>query len=239
MLLPFYIPFYQRPPNTKARGELVVLLHGIFTTGLRLYRIHKRLVQDGYAVLSITYPSRRFALSNIAEEVAEQISRYRRPEETLSLVGYSMGGLVARAYIKRTDAVQPRAIVCIGTPNQGTEYVDGVLSNPITSLIFRRLAGPPGLEMATKGGVTDTLGPVPEQIKLGVIAGSGGYLLWPRMPGAHDGKVTVERTKVEGMTDHVVIPVTHVAMIHKQSVIDQVAHFLEHERFDHAAEKST
>ena len=231
MLLPFYVPLHQRPPVAEARGEMVVLLHGIFTTGLRLARLHRRLLAEGYAVLSITYPSRKFALEEIARQVAERIERYHHVDEKLHFVGYSMGGLVARTYVERDDAIRPETIVCIGSPNQGTDYVDGVLSNPVTSYIFRLLAGPPGMAMRTQGGVTETLGAVPKGIALGVIAGNGGYLLWPKMPGDHDGKVPVERTRVAGMSDHITLPFTHIAMIHKQAVIDQAVHFLQHHKF--------
>lgn len=231
MLLPFYIPVYQEPRLTVARGELVVLLHGIFTTGMRLARIHRRLLREGYAVLSITYPSQHDKLAIVAQEVAKRIARYRRPEHKLHIVGYSMGGLVARAYAERPDVAKPDTIVCIGTPNQGTDFVDGVLQNSFTAATFDFLSGPPGREMATKGGVTETLGPVPAGIKLGVIAGRGGWSPWPKIPGEHDGKVPVERTKVDGMTDHITLHATHILMIYNSKVIDQVVWFLQHGKF--------
>ena len=120
----------------------MVLLHGFLTTGLRLARIHRRMLKEGYAVLSITYPTRKFALNDIAAQVAKEIAKHYCGDRPLHIVGYSMGGLVARAYVRRADAFKPVTIVCLGTPNQGTEYVDGLLGQRLHQTTFRRARRP-------------------------------------------------------------------------------------------------
>ena len=46
------------------------------------------------------------------------------------------------------------------------------------------------------------------------------------LPGADDGKVTVENTKLKGMSDHLTLPVTHPFMMKNDEVIEQVVNYL-------------
>jgi hypothetical protein len=46
------------------------------------------------------------------------------------------------------------------------------------------------------------------------------------IPGPSDGKVSLERARLEGMTDFLVLPVTHSLMMRDQAVIDHTIRFL-------------
>ncbi len=74
---------------------------------------------------------------------------------------------------------------------------------------------------------------------LGIIAGSTS--INPLAPwglkdilGEHDGVVPVERTKIDGMTDHIIIPATHSFMMFNPKAMKQVEHFLEDGHFNHS-----
>jgi hypothetical protein len=56
------------------------------------------------------------------------------------------------------------------------------------------------------------------------------------IPGADDGKVSVERAKVEGMSDFLVVPHSHTYIMMSDEVIEQVAYFLANGEFRHDPE---
>ena len=80
-------------------------------------------------------------------------------------------------------------------------------------------------------GLGDLLGQV--DYPLGIIAGDRAVdpLGWLLIPGPNDGKVSVNRTKVRGMSDHVTLHATHALMMRNVHVIQHTIHFLRHGRF--------
>lgn len=116
----------------------------------------------------------------------------------------------------------------LGPPNQGSELADRVASSKLVTYYN----GPAGQQLGTdQNSVPILLGGV--DFVVGVIAGNKNYRpsFAELIPGPHDGKVSVARSRVEGMADHLVMPVTHTFMMRNPSVIQQVRHFLQHGAF--------
>ena len=69
--------------------------------------------------------------------------------------------------------------------------------------------------------------------RLGVITGNGSVdpIFSRLIPGADDGRVSVERSKVEGMTDLKIVRQHHAFIMNSSEVIKQVVYFLENGRF--------
>ena len=114
-------------------------------------------------------------------------------------------------------------------PNKGSEVVDQYHAFPGLKTIM----GPAGLQLGTgRMSVPKKLGSV--DFDLGVIAGSRSLnlMLSTLLPQQDDGKVSVESTKVEGMQDHIVMPVTHPFMMKNNKVIKQVIYFLNNGEFE-------
>jgi len=119
-------------------------------------------------------------------------------------------------------------VVMLGPPNQGSELVDRLGS----WRLFRWINGSAGQQLGTgPDSVPGRLGPV--DFELGVIAGdrSINWINSGMIPGVDDGKVSVERTKVAGMKDHLVVHTTHPTMLSHRTVISAVSRFFGQGRF--------
>ena len=116
----------------------------------------------------------------------------------------------------------------LAPPNQGSEVVDGYKNIPG----FRLLNGPAGMQLGTDDQSIPRQLPAVE-FELGVIAGSKTFnpILSLQLPNPDDGKVSAQSARVEGMSDYLLLPVTHTFLMRSRQVIAQAIHFIEHGSF--------
>ena len=190
----------------------------------------KFLETQGYAVLNVDYPSRRLPLESLIQHIQETVAAFNQDSERkIHFVGYSLGGLLARGLIHRHRPANLGRVVQLAPPNQGSEVADFWKNNFFYQWIF----GPAGQELgAGEKSFTRILGPV--DYELGVIAGNRTWdpFSSAMIEGPDDGKVSVESTKVAGLTDHIIIPASHTFIIYKTEAHEQTVHFLKNGKFD-------
>jgi len=106
------------------RAYPVVLLHGIDDTQAKLERMARHLEQTtGCQTHSFNLiPNHGEAgLDNLAFQVVNYIETNIPKGERIDLVGFSMGGLVARYYVQRLRGIdRVRRLVTISSPHRGT-----------------------------------------------------------------------------------------------------------------------
>jgi triacylglycerol lipase len=203
--------------------EQVVLLHGLARTSGSMEALEKALSQEGYTVLNIDYPSRKFQISELAKMVRDEVASKTVGAEKVHFVTHSMGGIIVR-YIQKYDPLPNIGrVVMLSPPNQGSEVVD-FLGN---TWPFGLINGPAGKQLGTdQNSIPEKLGAV--NFETGIITGdrSINWINSLIIPGDDDGKVSVENAKVEGMADFVVVHVSHPFIMKDKAVIIKCISFL-------------
>lgn len=210
--------------NVSAK-EGVVLLHGLCRTKASMSKMEAALAKDGFVVDNVAYPSRSAKIGPLSEAVVgKALASHRLAQCTrIHFVTHSLGGILVRSYFARHSDPRLGRVVMLGPPNQGSEVVDKLGS----WWLFKKANGPAGSELGTaKDMVPNRLGPV--RFELGVIAGdrSINWINSLMIKGRDDGKVSVERTKVDGMKEQLVVHVTHPLLMRNARVIKSTIAFL-------------
>ncbi len=205
--------------------DCVVLLHGLNRSWRTMDKMAESLQQYGYSTANVDYPSSTTTIEELAPTVVNEGLRKCRQTGavTIHFVTHSLGGILVR-YAQATDPIPDLGrVVMLGPPNQGSEVIDKTKSWPGIKLF----SGEAGLQLGTdEESIPAQLGPV--DFELGIIAGTGttNPFMSSVLPEEDDGKVTVARTKVEGMDELKVVPNSHFAMMRSDSVIAATARFL-------------
>jgi triacylglycerol lipase len=216
--------------NSARAAEGVILLHGLCRTPASMARMERALQAEGFVVANVGYPSRRAGIEALSEAAIG--GALERPElsgcSTVHFVTHSLGGILVRSYFSRHAAGRLGRVVMLGPPNQGSEIVDRLGH----WWIFGKLNGPAGLELGTAADSTpNKLGAL--AFDCGVIAGdrSINWINSTMIAGRDDGKVSVERTRVAGMRDHLTLHAAHPFLAGTPSAIAATLRFLRNGAF--------
>jgi len=216
---------------SDAKGECVVLVHGLARSPRSLKKAERFLRQRGYHVLNFGYPSTKYPIEILSEQYLKPfIETYCPKQQPVHFLTHSMGGIVVRHYLKYVSPGRVGRVVMLAPPNQGSEVVD----RQRNWKIFRWILGPAGQQLGTDdASLPAQMGAV--DFELGVIAGDRSIELlhsWFILPGADDGKVSVERAKIPGMKDFLRLHHTHTFIMQSEMVLKQVEHFFKTGQFD-------
>jgi pimeloyl-ACP methyl ester carboxylesterase len=204
-----------------------VLVHGLWMGGWSMSWLAHALRDYGFDVHTLSYDSVRGSLENHLHRLSEQVGELRAEGRSTHLVGHSMGGAVILRYLNGTNGASGvgRAVL-LGTPARGSRAALEFERQPWGHWMLgesRELWGAPFPEA------------IESEVEVGAIAGNEPFglgSLFVSLPGANDGVVTVDETRIVGLRDHRVLPVSHSGMLLSRDVADQAARFLLHGRFE-------
>jgi triacylglycerol lipase len=218
-------------PAFSAQEE-VILLHGLCRTSRSMAAMESALTEAGYKVRNVDYPSRSASIQKLADDaIGKAVGDCQRDGAwQINFVTHSLGGILVRSYLARHTIPSLGRVVMLAPPNQGSEVVDKLGG----LFLFKWINGPAGNELGTdRSSTPNKLGPA--NFSVGIIAGdrSINWINSLLIPGHDDGKVSVQRTKLAGMCDHIVIHATHPFIMKNCETIRQTIQFLRAGRFDH------
>ena len=220
-----------RSMSDEPQSECVILLHGMWRTGLSMKPVEEQLEDYDYTIVRRSYPSFRYPIEELAVIAVEEGLREcaDKGARIINFVTHSLGGILVRQYLAHHKVVGLKRVVMLGPPNQGSQVADYLQSWAVVRLLQPEAV----LQLGTGvDSVPQRLGPV--NFDLGIIAGTVNrrrYLpISPR--GVSDGTVSVAETVVPGMLDYLELPVSHTFIMWNKEVLRQTAFFLQHGQFD-------
>jgi pimeloyl-ACP methyl ester carboxylesterase len=210
------------------RADCVVLLHGLARTSASMDALAAAFQDAGYAVQNTGYPSTSLPIEELAPDAIGRALESCPAEGPVHFVTHSMGGILVRYYLAHNNFTRLGRVVMIAPPNQGSGVVAALRDVPG----FAWYNGPAGLQLGTDAQS------IPLQLPavtypVGIIAGTRTFnlILSQFLDNPDDGKVSVENTKVAGMTDFVEVPYSHPFIMKREAVIKLALGFIENGSF--------
>jgi pimeloyl-ACP methyl ester carboxylesterase len=205
--------------------ETVVVVHGLWMTGIDMLLLRRRLRGCGFNVVQFAYPTMRNSIAMNAAHLYEFTHALKPENTTVHFIGHSLGGLVILRLFQDFPDQCPGRVVLLGTPCAGS-FVARQLASYVGRWLFGR-----SLEQGLLSDAHYWNG----GRDLGVIAGNlrmGGGMIVRGLPRPNDGTVAVQETHLLGMTEHITLPVSHTGLLFSSAVVRQACTFLKTGRFD-------
>ncbi len=204
---------------------MIVFVHGLWLTGVESAWLRHRITSE------LQGESCAFHYRSVTDTVGAAIESLRAfilklGVESVHLVGHSLGGILILRLLEHHADLPPGRVVLLGPPIAGSSVARGLSRWRWGATAIGHMAGEELLRDHRRkwAGTRD----------LGIIAGSqplGLGRIVVELPHPHDGTIAVSETCLEGMADHIVLPVSHTGMLFSAQVAHQTAYFLQHGRF--------
>ncbi|WP_193163065.1 esterase/lipase family protein [Microbulbifer hainanensis] len=222
-LLLLFATLAARAADTQT--ECVILLHGLTKDSTSLQPLQRQLIDAGFYVANIDYPSRQLPIAELAPlAINAGLEKCLRVNaHPINFVTHSLGGILVRFFYEYRSADNVHRVVMLAPPNHGSRIGDLLDHIPI----IKDINGPAGRQLGTGvNSVPLQLGPL--RFDAGIIAGNHSLnpLASVLLPGEDDGRISVKSAQAEAMCAFLVLPQTHGGIAADREVIRQAVTYL-------------
>ena len=183
--------------------DTVILVHGLWMTGVELSLLGRRLKRCGFEVRCFRYRSWRGTLDEAALCLGKLVGE--TSGERVHLVGHSLGGIVIARMLDLYPPAKAGNVAFLGSPMHGSALVTALFRSRIGRFILGRVIGEALMEKR----------PVWSQGRdLLVIAGTLplGFGVFFGVPSPHDGTIAEAETRVAGAKS-IQVRTSHMGMV--------------------------
>ena len=177
-----------RQATQRPDRHWVVLVPGLWDDASRFDHLRPVLQRQGWRTLDFPLNPNNGSASNgeLAMQLGRMIEKTVPPGDRVSIIGFSMGGLVARSYVQDFGGLHRVAqLLMIGTPNQGTETARLLLMPGVREMV----PGSAWLQRLNHGSFGQL-----RQIRYGVIWSTTDGVVFPsassQIPGAWERQLS-------------------------------------------------
>lgn len=195
-----------------AESPPVLLIHGFLGTRGSMYMLERRMVDDGFIVVSFNIGTLNVRdIRRSAFMIHRKIERIlaQTPWQKIDIVGHSMGGLIGLYYAKKLGGhTRVRKLVMMGTPINGTwTALAGVMTLGLWSTS--------SWQLLPRSRFLDELaqGPMPPGVELHSLS------------AARDWVVPLRRTRLTGATT-TTVPLGHSSLVVAEDVYRRLSGIL-------------
>ncbi|AOS96035.1 Alpha/beta hydrolase family protein [Microbulbifer aggregans] len=109
------------------KSNVVLLVPGIFDRGRSMHRMQAALNAEGFSAhyIHLRYNSAWYGLKYLSRQLEEKVNALVPPQQSFSLVGFSMGGIVARHFMQARQGL-PRVhkYISMASPHRGSLWAN-------------------------------------------------------------------------------------------------------------------
>lgn len=207
--------------SSGSKDRVIVLLHGFSAHWLLMTRLQKHFRTRGYRCVNWGYKSWFKSIEHHATKLNRRLQELEADEsvKSVDLVTHSMGCIVARAALLKSELKKTGRWVMLAPPHRGS-----LVANSVPKIV-KRIMKPIDELQATDDSYVNRL-PMPQDIDIAVIQATADYI------------VAEQLTRISEEKARLVVPGLHSQMLFREDVATQSIFFLQHGRFDDVANSS-
>lgn len=207
--------------NNKIKNEAIILVHGIWMTGIELFYIRYKMWRQGYHVIIFHYQSLLKTPEYNAKKLLKWMNKIQEP--TVHFVAHSLGGIVLTHLFANSKVDKPGKVVMLGTPINGSALAQALAKKKI----LKNLLG-----LSLEKGLLGDAPPWNHPRETCVFAGTkkigvGMILAKSVMQKQNDGTVNLQETQQPLADKNYIMPLSHFSIIFSADVSDKIIKFLE------------